>query len=299
MSWRVGVSSGVCTECSILEIVPAIRDAGATGIEVGTPPRHFDPAQEEQVTALSFALREAALEAVSIHAPFGDGFDLADAAADRRQAAIDAIVIAVRALNRLGGQRVVVHPSDLVRYAHDARARLEDSARSLQQLAGRCRAEGVTLVVESPLPHLIGGHPEEFAWLLNQMDDDVGVCLDTGHTALGRHWHQFLEVAGRRLVHVHANDNWGHRDDHLVPGDGQLDWREIGRSLRDAGFSGWLMLEVKCPDDQGTTEAGASGPARLAGHLRRALARTAELLGDGSPGEGHRSPGVQTPERIT
>ena len=267
MSWRLGVASGVCTACSILEIVPAIRDAGAAGIEVGTPPQHFDPAQEGQVAALAFALQTAGLEAVSIHAPFGGSLDLAEPVASHREAAIDAVMTAVRAIRRLGGQRAVVHPSDLVRHEHDAAARLHDSARSLRQLAGRCRAEGATLVVESPLPHLIGGHPDEFAWLINQMDADVGVCLDTGHTALGRHWHRFIEVAGQRLTHVHANDNWGHTDDHLPPGDGQLNWPDIARTLRDADFSGWLMLEIKCPDGD------------RAAQLRRALERTVELLG--------------------
>jgi sugar phosphate isomerase/epimerase len=266
MSWRLGIASGVCTECSILEIVPAIRDAGAAGIEVGTPPRHFDPAQEDQVASLGLALQHAGLEAVSIHAPFGGPLDLAEPAATRREAAIDAVMTAVRAIRRFGGRRVVVHPSDLARNGHDAASRLHDSVRSLQQLAGRCRAEGATLVIESPLPHLIGGHPDEFAWLLNQMDADVGVCLDTGHTALGRHWHRFIEVAGRRLMHVHANDNWGHTDDHLAPGDGQLNWPDIARTLRDADFSGWLMLEIKCADGD------------RAAQLRRALERTVELL---------------------
>jgi sugar phosphate isomerase/epimerase len=267
MSWRLGIASGVCSACSILEIVPAIRDAGAAGIEVGTLPQHFDPAQADQVTALAHALENAGLEAVSIHAPFGGSLDLAEPATSRREAAIDRVMAAVRAIRRLGGQRVVVHPSDLARHAHDAASRLADSARSLQELAGRCRAESATLVVESPLPHLIGGHPDEFAWLLTQMDADVGVCLDTGHTALGRHWHRFVEVAGRRLVHVHANDNWGHRDDHLPPGDGQLNWPDIARTLRNAGFSGWLMLEIQCPDGD------------RASHLRRAVDRTVELLG--------------------
>jgi len=271
MSWRFGIASGVCTECSILEIVPAIRAAGAAGVEVGTPPRHFDPAQEDQVEALALALQNAGLEAVSIHAPFGGPRDLADPAASRREAAIEAVMTAVRAIRRFGGQRVVVHPSDLVRHAHDVASRLQDSLWSLQQLAGRCRSEGATLVVESPLPHLIGGHPDEFAWLLHQMDDDVGVCLDTGHTALGRHWHRFIEVAGRRLVHVHANDNWGHTDDHLAPGDGQLDWPDIARTLRDADFRGWLMLEVHCPNGD------------RAAHLRRALERTVELLKPAAP----------------
>ena len=51
----------------------------------------------------------------------------------------------------------------------------------------------------------------------------IGVCLDTGHTTLGRHWRRFLTVAASRLTHVHANDHRGQSDDHLPPGDGRID----------------------------------------------------------------------------
>lgn len=248
MTWRLGISSGACTECPILDVIPAIVRSGAAGVEVGTPPRHFDPWQDDQVRALGMALAAAPLEAVSIHAPFGGLLDLAEPNPHHRHAAIGAILTAASALKRLGGRLVIVHPSDLERNGRDVSARLADCARSLAVLAGNLRHDGLTLVLESPLPHLIGGHPDEFAWLLGQVDDSMRVCLDTGHTALGRNWHRFLDVAGARLVHVHASDNRGHRDDHLPPGDGLIDWREIVRTLHAADYAGWIMLELGCPE---------------------------------------------------
>jgi len=267
VSWRIGISTGACTERPIAEVLPAIRAAGATGVEVGTPPRHFDPWNDTQVRDLKNHLAASELTAVSIHTPFGGSMDLADAQAHHRLAAIGAALTAGSALKRLGGQLVVVHPSDLPRHQHDARARLVDAAQSLALLAKNCADGGVSLVVESPLPHLVGGDPEEFAFLLSELPSSVGVCLDTGHTALGRHWRRFVEVAGARLSHVHANDNWGHRDDHLPPGDGAIDWPDVATSLRQAQFDGWIMLELACPGDQS-----------LDGHLRRAYDRTCELL---------------------
>lgn len=283
MTWRIGISSGACTESPILDVLPALEQSGAGALEIGTPPRHFDPWQEPQIAALAQHLREAPIDAVSIHAPFGGLLDLAEPNPQHRHAAIGAILTAAGAIKRLGGSLVVVHPSDLVRHAHDARARLRDCAESLRILGDNCRHNGVTLVVESPLPHLIGGHPDEFAWLLTQVDDDTRVCLDTGHTALGRHWHQFLEVAGTRLIHVHANDNHGHHDDHLPPGDGVIDWSEIARSLRAVRFTGWIMLELRCP------------PADPAAYFRRAFEQASRLLADVSTaGAGAASSGVSS-----
>lgn len=267
MSWSLGMATGACPDRPILEILPLIRDAGAVGIEVGTPPRHFDAADAAQVRSAGDAARRLTLTPISIHAPFSKHFDLAHPDAVRRHAGAATIRAAMTALRALGGQLVVVHPSDLERHEHDVQARLADSLASLHGLADECRHGGLTLVVESPLPHLIGGHPDEFAWLLHRLDRQVGVCLDTGHTFLGRHWHRFLNVADGRLAHVHLNDNAGRRDDHLPPGDGHIDWAEIARTLMAVNFRGWAMIELHCstPD--------------TAGFFSRAWTQSASLLG--------------------
>lgn len=267
MSWRTGISTGACTDRPILEVLPAIAAAGATGVEIGTPPKHFDPWSADQIDALGRDLQALGLAAVSIHTPFGGLLDLADANPHHRHAAIGGALTAATALKRLGGRLVIVHPSDLNRHDHDVEARLADAARSLALLAENCAQAGLTLVVESPLPHLVGGHPDEFARLIRGLPAEVGVCLDTGHTFLGHHWHRFVDVAGERLMHVHANDNRGTRDDHLPPGLGLIDWREIGRTLRHARFDGWIMLELACP-----------GAQPLDGHLRAAYDRAVALL---------------------
>ena len=270
MTWRIGISSGSCVECPIREILPVLRASGATGVELGTPPRHFDPWDAGQVNAVVQQLADASLQAVSIHAPFGGVLDLADPNPHHRHAAIGAILIAASAIKRCGGQLVVVHPSDIERHGQDVGARLADAARSLALLSENCRHLGLTLAVETPLPHLIGGHPDEFAFLIERADHSAGVCLDTGHTALGRSWRQFLNVAGSRLIHVHASDNGLEHDDHLPPGDGAIDWPDIVRTLEAVKFHGWIMLELQPP------------PYDPATYFRRAFERASVLLAAGT-----------------
>lgn len=244
MTWRIGIASGACMDCSILDIIPALGRSGTTGVEIGTPPGHFNPWRDEDVQAVGVKLAESKLEAISIHAPFGRTLDLADPNPHHRHAAAGAIVTAARAIKRLGGRLVVVHPSDLDRHGQDVDARLADCVRGLTPLAQECRQEGLVLVIESPLPHLIGGHPDEFAWILKHVDGSARVCLDVGHTTLGRHWTQFVNLANGRIVHIHASDHHGRFDDHLVPGDGTINWAEIRGSLEASGFDGWVMLEL-------------------------------------------------------
>jgi sugar phosphate isomerase/epimerase len=249
MPLRLGISTGACANMPIHDALDAIAAAGVTAVEISTPPRHFDPMSTDAVAALARSLAGHRLEAVAIHAPFGGLLDLAEPNPHHRVAAIGAILTAAAAIKNLGGRIVVVHPSDLERARHDAASRLADCARSLRDLGESCRQEGLTLAVETPLPHLVGGHPDEFRWLLSQIDPATRVCLDTGHTTLGGHWRDFVNVADGRAIHVHAHDNHGHRDDHLPPGDGRIDWQEIVRTLAAASFDGCFMLELGCPRD--------------------------------------------------
>ena len=146
-----------------------------------------------------------------------------------------------------------------MRDGQNVEERLTYCADALRVLARACAQMGVTLLVETPLPHLIGGHPDEFARVIGQLDWSVGVCFDTGHVALGHHWDRFIELAGDRLVHVHVNDNRGQFDDHLPPGEGTIDWRHIRETLEQVGFDGWIVLELSCP----------TGP--LSDYLRNAM----------------------------
>ena len=249
MSWRIGLSSGSWADSPVVEVLPILKASGAHGFELGTPPRHFDPWRAEQVETLGRYLADSSLAVVSIHAPFGGSLDLADPNPNHRHSAIGAILTAASAVSRLGGHLVVVHPTDLERHGRDVDARLTDAAHSLTVLSENCRHTGLTLAIESPLPHLIGGHPDEFAWLLKNIDASARVCLDTGHIALGRSWRRFLEVADGRLAHVHASDNRGERDDHLPPGDGNIDWADISRTLQAVDYAGWIMLELRPQSD--------------------------------------------------
>jgi len=244
MTWRVGVSTGAWVGHDIAGALDTIERAGFNAIEVGTPPGHFDPWNIDQVRALANRMRASGMVPVSIHAPFGGLLDLSDPNPHHRHAAVGGILAAASALHEMGGKVVVVHATDVVRNGEDVSRRLADCAAALEMLARSCSQMGMTLAVENPLPHLIGGHPDEFDWILRRVGDGARVCLDTSHATLGNHLLQFIDVAGERVVHVHANDHRGVTDEHLAPGSGTVPWPLIGESLRRTGFAGWLILEL-------------------------------------------------------
>lgn len=247
MTWPLGVATGCCSESPILEVLDAIEEAGFAGVEFGTPPHHFTPWEPSEVAAVEARMRTLACTPVSMHAPFGGLLDLAHHSAESRRAAIDTAIVSARALKRLGGSVLVVHPTDHVRAHHDVGPRLAWCTDALRIITDVATGIGVQIAIETPLPHLIGGHPDEFAAILERVGPAARICLDTGHTHLGGFTQRFIELAGDRLIHVHLHDNRGHFDDHLVPGDGTIDWPRVFTLLERARYAGWLMLELKGP----------------------------------------------------
>jgi sugar phosphate isomerase/epimerase len=246
-------------------MLDALGSVGIQAVEIGTP-GHFDPWCRKQVDAMRARLAATGVSAVSVHAALGGPLDLSDPNSHHRNAAIGAILDAAVTLRELGGRIVVVHPSDVMRGA-DAASRLSHSADSLQRLQDACDAIDLTLAIETPLPHLVGGAPDEFAWLVDRVGENARVCIDTGHATLGCTWNAWMDAVGDRVVHVHATDHFGRHDDHLAPGDGVVDWRSIGNSLRTLGYDGWLMLELHCPAEP------------MAGYFRRAAEGLVGRLG--------------------
>lgn len=242
--WKFAVSSSCCINMPLLTMLQGFHDAGVRAIELGTPPRHFDPWRHDQIVELAHRLREFRIAAVAVHAPFGGLLDLTDPNPHHRHAAIGAILSAASALRELGGRRTVVHLSDTPRVARTIDERLSHGQASLRVLARACAHMDVLLAVETPLPHQVGGHPEEFATVMKPLDRTVGVCVDTAHATLGQHWDDYMNVVGHRVVHVHASDHRGQADDHLCPGDGIIDWSHIRQSLAGIGFDGWVVLEL-------------------------------------------------------
>jgi sugar phosphate isomerase/epimerase len=250
----------------VASVLDDLHAAGVTAVEVGTPPRHFDPWRHDEVVTLGGRLKELSIEPIAIHAPFGGLLDLTDGNPHHRHAAIGAVLSAAAALRDVGGSRIIVHVSDVPREGHDVQERLDRAVGSLRVLARACYHMDMTLIVETPLPHLIGGDPDEFGAVMGLLDESVGVCFDTSHTTLGHHWDRFIEVAGRRLVHLHANDHRGSGDDHLPPGEGTIDWAHVRRTLDAINFHGWVVLELACP------------PGSLTDYFERALRRARTLF---------------------
>jgi len=72
-----------------------------------------------------------------------------------------------------------------------------------------------------------------------------GACLDSGHALLtGHDPGKLAKALGKRIKVVHLHDNGGTEDDHLIPSQGIINWREFASDLGRSGYDGTLNFEV-------------------------------------------------------
>lgn len=110
----------------------------------------------------------------------------------------------------------------------------------LQPVVEAAERYGVTLAFEN-LQQII--HLEA---VLNAFSSPyVGFCYDSGHHHCCFPNLPLLEKYGNRLAALHLHDNHGTADQHKLPFDGMLNWREFAEKLVATGYTGDLTLEVQ------------------------------------------------------
>lgn len=158
----------------------------------------------------------------------------------------------------LGVKYMVVHPiykkSEGIWYVDDEEF-IKVNKEALKPLLELAEKNNVTILSEN----LLWGstiHPHSISALVNEVDSDrFGWCYDTGH--LNSHGVSFRKIIGHRVplsLHIHDN-NGKYRDEHLLPGDGNIDWKDFLDTLHEIGYKGDLVLEahhqsIEAPDNE-------------------------------------------------
>ena len=88
----------------------AARARGFTLVEVCSFPAHLDCHDAAQVGAAADLLRELAMEANSLHAPYAEHIDISGFDDRQRDASVRELFVAAEAAQRLGCRYLVLHP---------------------------------------------------------------------------------------------------------------------------------------------------------------------------------------------
>jgi len=117
-----------------------------------------------------------------------------------------------------------------------------ETAGTMAELA---EESGIKMGIEIRPFEIVSNSDGMLALIKASDSDNLGLVLDTGHLFFQR---EVLPISvqklGKKIFHVHLNDNDGLRNFHWPPGKGSIDWKAFLMALKNIDYSGFLMLDI-------------------------------------------------------
>lgn len=245
------------------DVLATFSEAGIESLELCDYHPNFSYSDAGFRSFLQQGLRDMEFHLNSIHihmmhrAPISD---LASIDPSHRDKALGDHKQAVDMAADLGGCILVTH--DISIPEPDAEDGLEKRAAFVQgmgEVAEYAASAGVRLALENTGGNGYTGDPERLVALMQDLGaPNVGVVIDTGHRNLIGDPAAALRTVGDHLITLHLHDNHGERDEHLLPGRGNIAWGEVNGALGDIGYDGVFMYEINRTEDVREVEANAA-----------------------------------------
>jgi len=227
-------------------LLDTLVTAGASTIEVFAARHHFDYTDAGAVREMANWFRSANGVTATMHMPLypdtawsrhtAPTLDLISASKAARIEAQDEVKRALEAAEQVPFTTCVLHLG-MKDDKWDGRS-LDDSLSAIEHLKAFAGPLGMKLLLENL--------DNEVATPANLVEivrvghfSNVGFCLDVGHANLVQAIpetsdepaksgiEQAFEAFGDKLTEMHLHDNRGSRDEHLWPGDGDIDWKLV------------------------------------------------------------------------
>lgn len=160
----------------------------------------------------------------------------------------------------LGVRWLVMHPVEIKGRQEicDDEFFAEQNAKWFTPFLQYCEARNVGLAIEN-LPWPNANRVAPLKSLVERLDSpNVGICWDTGHAHFnllnGALLPEAIRAFGDKLVTIHAHDNLGDQDAHLIPGQGTYDWNGFMETLRTMNYQGDFVLEAHHQTQEASSE---------------------------------------------
>lgn len=231
---KVGLSTWSLLKVELVRSIGLACESGLQCIELWGEPPHAYPSRTN-VAAVRDALSQYDVE-VSVHGPFHD-LNLGSVYRPLSEFVSRTLKESVRFAEKIGATTITFHPGHAF-----TEGLVDESMRgAVRVLRGLVKEAGgsVRINVENEVLNESGfafylGSKSRWLDLLLSRVPELGVTLDTGHSNVnGEDPVRFLKRYGRRISHVHLNNNRGRTDEHNVLGDGTLNVRKFLKAARE------------------------------------------------------------------
>ncbi len=146
----------------------------------------------------------------------------------------------------LGAKCITTEPGGPIAPGESWKAGLDLFVETLKPVLEHAEREEVQLLVE-PEPGLLIETAEQAQEFMGRFDSPwLGLNFDIGHSyCVGEDPARVVPLLARYIRHVHLEDIASSRvHQHLLPGEGAIDFVPVVGALRSGGYDGWITVEL-------------------------------------------------------
>ena len=262
---RVFSTYRYCDEPLTSTLLAEIAQAGISNVEIYCTPVHLNYRSLQAIRTLSEWIGEHHLTIHSLHSPTerdllpgkresGIPISISDPERVRRLDAVDEVKRTLEIAEQIPFRYLVQHIGN-GREAHDSR-KVDAAFNSLEHLTLFAKQRGVSIVLENTPGEL--GAPSNLRHFVSDTRLDLKFCFDIGHAHIEDGIEISFEPMHEHVVMVHAHDNHGEKDEHLLPHSGNVDWDAAMGILSSAQQDLPVVLEVRAQSANAPSLADAT-----------------------------------------
>lgn len=220
--YKYGISTTVDYTVDILILLKLFNKAGFDFISFGADLNHCKFNDRSKFEYILQEARKSDLSIHSIHAPFVDAYDIASTDSVHRQEVVRKIIEFMKSSADYEIPLVSIHPHYFFYDSwEECYRRVRESL--LEILDGK--PAGIDLAAEN-LPG--ESSSRIFDKIMTDFDrSQLGFCYDSSHENISGQPFHLLKKYNSRITVSHLSDNNGRFDEHLIPGDGNIDWTRL------------------------------------------------------------------------
>ncbi|MBI3895669.1 MAG: sugar phosphate isomerase/epimerase [Acidobacteria bacterium] len=231
-----------------VHLLDQVARAGFEWIEVYCSRQHFDYTNPGHVREIAEWFADSPVKLHSLHSPLSHDpegtshhsvVSIAFVEKQRRQDSMDEIKRALEVAESVPFRYLVTHlgvPGE----EYDLR-KFDAALTSLEHLRLFASQRGVEILLEN-IPNELSTPGRLLEFFQHTHLRDLRVCFDSGHAQLDGNVREALAKLENSIAAVHLHDNGGTADDHRLPFEGILPWKDFIPNLaRTAPEAAWLL----------------------------------------------------------
>lgn len=227
----VVVISNFNKNCNFIQTVEAVKNAGFKNVFIQWYNENWIPSQEEQLKYI----RDKGLNVLFAHLGYQNINDLWIDDKKKGDLLVERYKNDISICKKNDIPMVIMHLTS----KHRAPKYNEIGLRRIREIVDYAQLLGIDVAFEN---NKIEGYLEYVIDNIN--NDNVGICFDAGHYHAHFDDKFSFEKFKNRIFAVHFHDNDKSGDQHLIPFDGTLDWKNVINNLKLCNYRGPITLEL-------------------------------------------------------